>query len=219
MPSRPPSAPPSRQRRKEARPQELTEAALALFVEKGYAATRLDEIAARAGVSKGTLYLYFDSKEALFKAVIREGVIPAIEAGEAMLAEQLDDPPALLAAFLNCWWEDIGNTALGGISKLMMSEAGNFPEVARYYDEEVIQRGLALLRTVIQTGIDRGMFRAVNTRYIDTLMIAPLVHLAIWRHSFATCCSHIIDPRAYVEAHIDLVLNGLLTSETRKDNA
>lgn len=198
-----------RRRRKEARPQELTAAALALFVDKGFAATRLDEIAARAGVSKGTLYLYFDSKEALFQAVIREGVVPAIEAGEAMLAAQADDPVALLRAFLHSWWDRIGSTELGGIPKLMMSEAGNFPEVARYYNEAVIQRGLALLRTTVERGIAQGHFRAVDPALIGTLLIAPLIHLANWRHSFAACCGNAIDPQAYVDAHLDLVLNGL----------
>lgn len=200
---------PRRRRRKEARPQELTAAALALFVEKGYAATRLDEVAARAGVSKGTLYLYFDSKEALFQAVIREGVVPTIEAGEAMLAEQGDDPLGLLRAFLQTWWDRIGSTELGGIPKLVMSEAGNFPEVARYYNDVVIQRGMALMRAAVQRGIDQGVFRPIDTAVIGTLLIAPLVHLANWRNSFAACCGNGLDPQAYVEAHIDLVLNGL----------
>lgn len=198
-----------RRRRKEARPQELTAAALTLFVEKGFAATRLDEVAARAGVSKGTLYLYFESKEALFQAVIREGVIPAIEAGEAMLAGQADDPATLLRFVLQGWWDRIGSTALGGIPKLMMSEAGNFPEVARYYHEAVIQRGLALLRTVVQRGIDQGIFRPVDPALIGALLIAPLIHLANWRNSFAACCDNGLDAQAYVDAHIDLVLNGL----------
>lgn len=203
-----------RRRRKEARPQELTAAALALFVEKGFSATRLDEIAAHAGVSKGTLYLYFDSKEALFKAVIAEGVVPAIEAGEAMLAQSADDPVSLLRAFLQTWWDMIGSTALGGIPKLMMSEAGNFPDVARYYDEAVIQRGLSLLKTVVQRGIDKGIFRPLDPVLIGTLLIAPLVHLATWKHSFASCCNHGIDAQSYVEAHIDLALNGLAIRTT-----
>lgn len=198
-----------RRRRKEARPQELSAAALTLFVEKGFSATRLDEIAARAGVSKGTLYLYFDSKEALFKAVITEGVVPTIEAGEAMLAASADDPVTLLRTFLLSWWEMIGSTPLGGIPKLMMSEAGNFPALARYYDEVVIQRGLALLRTVVQRGIDQGIFRTADPALTSTLLVAPLIHLANWTHSFAGCCGGNIDANAYLDAHIDLVLHGL----------
>ncbi|MBS4019442.1 MAG: TetR/AcrR family transcriptional regulator [Dechloromonas sp.] len=206
--------PAQRRRRKEARPQELTAAALTLFVEKGYAATRLDEVAARAGVSKGTLYLYFDSKEALFQAVIREGVVPAIEAGEAMFAEPGSDPRALLRAFLEAWWERIGSTELGGIPRLIMAEAANFPEVARYYNDAVIQRGLALLRGAVQRGIDQGVFRAVDTTVIDVLLISPLIHLAGWRSSLAPCCGSNIDPDAYVQAHIDMVLQGLAVTSS-----
>lgn len=206
--------PAQRRRRKEARPQELTAAALTLFVEKGYAATRLDEVAARAGVSKGTLYLYFDSKEALFQAVIREGVVPAIEAGEAMFAEPGSDPRTLLRAFLEAWWERIGSTELGGIPRLIMAEAANFPEVARYYNDAVIQRGLALLRGAVQRGIDQGVFRAVDTTVIDVLLISPLIHLAGWRSSLAPCCGNNIDPDAYVQAHIDMVLQGLAVTSS-----
>ena len=198
-----------RRRRKEARPQELTAAALALFVEKGFAATKLDDVAARAGVSKGTLYLYFDSKEALFKAVIQEGVIPAIEAGEALLAEQ-DDPAVLLRAILLGWWERIGNTELGGIPKLMMSEARNFPDVAAFYDQAVIQRGLGLVRVTISRGIERGVFRPVDLDTIGTVLIAPLLHLALWRHSFASCCARDTNVERYLQTCLDVMLNGLL---------
>ncbi|NMG73921.1 TetR/AcrR family transcriptional regulator [Aromatoleum diolicum] len=199
----------SRRRRKEARPQELTAAALALFVEKGFAATRLDEIAARAGVSKGTLYLYFDSKEALFKAVIQEGVVPAIEAGEALL-DAHDDPVVLLRAILLGWWERIGNTELGGIPKLMMSEARNFPEVAVFYDQAVIQRGLGLVRAAISRGIARGVFRAVDLDTIGPVLIAPLLHLALWRHSYASCCGRDTNVERYLQTCLDVTLNGLL---------
>jgi len=198
-----------RRRRKEARPQELTAAALAVFVEKGFAATKLDDVAARAGVSKGTLYLYFDSKEALFKAVIQEGVVPAIEAGEALLDEH-DDPVVLLRAILLGWWERIGNTELGGIPKLMMSEARNFPEVAVFYDQVVIQRGLGLVRAAVSRGIERGMFRPVDLDTIGTVLIAPLLHLALWRHSYASCCGRDTNVECYLQTCLDVMLNGLL---------
>lgn len=198
-----------RRRRKEARPQELTAAALSLFVEKGFAATRLDEIAARAGVSKGTLYLYFDSKETLFKAVIAEGVVPAIEEGEAMLERHADDPVTLLREFLYGWWARIGNTELGGIPKLMISEARNFPEVAAYYHETVIHRGLKLIRTVVQRGVEQGVFRPVSTELIGNVFMAPLLHLALWRHSFGSCCARDLDAERFLATWFDLLMHGL----------
>ena len=127
-----------RRRRKDARPSELTAAALELFVDKGFAATRLDDVAARAGVSKGTLYLYFDSKEALFKAVIEEGIVPTLAAAELQLAEHNGSSVALLRKLLFGWWQHIGGTRLAGVPKLIISESRNFPELAQYYHDKVI---------------------------------------------------------------------------------
>lgn len=200
---------PPRRRRKEARPQELTAAALAVFVEKGYSATKLDDVAARAGVSKGTLYLYFNSKEALFKAVIEEGVVPAIEEGEALLEHSADDPVQLLRSILFGWWERIGSTELGGISKLMLSEARNFPEVAAYYQETVIHRGHALIRTALARGIAKGVFRPLDLDATSNVLIAPLLHLTMWHHSFAACCDSNVSVDSYLNTYFDLVLNGL----------
>ena len=118
-----PTASAPRRRRKEARPGELTAAALELFVEKGFAATRLEDVAARAGVSKGTLYLYFDSKESLFRAVIEEGMVASLSAAEQLLSEYQGPADELLRQLLFGWWEQIGGTRLAGIPKLMVAEA------------------------------------------------------------------------------------------------
>lgn len=200
-------------RRKDARPEELTAAALELFVERGFAATRLDDVAKCAGVSKGTLYLYFDSKEALFKAVIQGGVLPVLEAGEALLDEYPDDPRQLLHCILHGWWSLIGNTPLGGISKLMLSEARNFPELARYYHDEVIARGLALVRAAVQRGVERGVFRTVDLETVAPVLLAPLMHLALWRHSIGSCCGPAIDADKYLASHFELVMHGLSLPE------
>ncbi len=142
-------------------------AALELFVEKGFAGTRLEDVAARASVSKGTLYLYFDSKEALFKAVVQEGIVPVLEAGAGLVDSFKGSSADLLREMLRVWWQHIGNTHLGGIPKLIISEAGNFPELAAYYNEAVIVRGRNLMRRTLQRGIDAGEFRAVERRDRD----------------------------------------------------
>lgn len=203
-------------RRKEARPQELTAAALSLFVERGFAATKLDDVAARAGVSKGTLYLYFDSKDALFKAVIREGIVPALEQGEALYVRYRDDPARLLREILLGWWEVIGATELGGIPKLMMAEAQNFPDVAKFYFDEVMERGRDLVRRSLRLGIERGTFRAIDDELIVNVLMAPLIHLATWRYSFACCEPKRMDPRAYLDAYLDLVFHGLLVAGAKE---
>jgi AcrR family transcriptional regulator len=198
-----------RQRRKQARPAELLAAALDLFVERGYAATRLEEVAVRAGVSKGTLYLYFASKEELFKAVIRQGIIPVLDEGEAMLVQHDGDARSLLQGMLLRWWELVGETPLGGIPKLMISEAGNFPDVAQYYYEHVIVRGRNLLRQTLERGIAAGEFRAVDIESAIDVIFAPLLMLTIWRYSLAPCGCGKQDPETYLRTHFDLMLNGL----------
>lgn len=199
-----------RQRRKADRPQELVAAALSLFVEKGFAATRLDEVAARAGVSKGTLYLYFDSKEALFIAVIREGILPVVEAGRRLLAEHENDPLGALEGFVRGWWSMFGDTEYGGVPKLMMSEAQNFPEVAHFYLTEVILPGRATLRAILEGGVAQGVFRPVDPRCMTDIVVAPLLHLTLWRHSFAMCCDGPgVDTEAYLDEYVRLLVHGL----------
>jgi AcrR family transcriptional regulator len=199
-----------RQRRKEARPAELMAAALELFVEKGFAGTRLEDVAARAGVSKGTLYLYFDSKEALFKAVIREGIVPLLEQGEGLIDGFEGSTADLLRTMIGEWWQRIGTTPLAGVPKLMISEAGNFPELATYYNDVVITRGRDLMRRTLQRGIVSGEFRAVDVETAIDVIFAPVMMLVIWRHSLGACCGIAHDPQVYLRTHFDLTLGGLL---------
>lgn len=202
-----------RKRRKEARPTELLAAALSLFVEKGYAATRLEDVAARAGVSKGTLYLYFAGKDALFKAVIEEGIVPVIAENEAIAARHTGSSFELLKILLDNWWRKIGQTAYAGIPKLIVAEARNFPDLARYYYDQVISRGRALVGAALQRGMDNGEFRAMNIETTIDVVIAPILMLLIWRHSMNCCAKADSDPQAYLQIHLDLLHHGLLRSE------
>ena len=198
-------------RRKEARPAELISAALDLFVERGFAATRLEDVAARAGVSKGTLYLYFPSKEDLFKAVVRGGIVPAIERAEKQFEDHRGGAGELIRELVKGWWTSVGNTRLGGIPKLMIAESGNFPELAQFYHDEVISRGHRLVAAAVQRGIDTGEFQPVDVDYAMRLVIAPLWLLTVWRFSFGQCDSQQLDPAAYLDLHLDLILRGLAT--------
>jgi AcrR family transcriptional regulator len=200
------------ERRKDARPGEILDAALDLFVEKGFAATRLEDVAQRAGVSKGTVYLYFDSKEDLFKAVIRSGMVRAIEEAERRVAAYPGSASDLLRELYIAWWQNIGGTKLAGIPKLMISEAQNFPELARFYYEEVIQRGSQLFARTIERGIERGEFRRVNVDHTVRAIVAPLIMRAILEHSFLPCAGpEDFDVPAYFEHTLGLVLDGLRT--------
>jgi AcrR family transcriptional regulator len=201
--------PTARKRRKEARPAELTAAALDVFVEKGYAATRLEDVAIQAGVSKGTLYLYFDSKEALFKAVVREGLLPALAEGEALVAGFQGNSEDLLRELATGMWQLIGAQRIGGIPKLVFAEARNFPEIARFYQQEVILRGTALIRSVIERGIKRKEFRKVDVAAVVHLVMAPVLMRMIWRHSIDCCEAAGVDDASYFNEYFGIMLRGL----------
>lgn len=197
-------------RRKDARPDEITAAALQLFVERGYAATRLDDVAARAGVAKGTVYLYFANKAELFKAVVREGIVSPI-AEMRSLARQFEGSSfELLRLMLSGWWQRIGSRPLSGIPKLIIAEAGNFPEIARFYIAEVVEPGHAAIVGVVQRGVARGEFRDVDADDTARLIAAPMLLTALWRNSLAPFAGASMDEVRFLEAHLDMLRRALL---------
>lgn len=210
--SKPSLAAPTRQRRKEARPQELLDAALALFVEKGFAATRSDEVAVRAGVSKGTLYLYYPSKEELLKAVIQQNYGTVIAEGVDIVDEFEGPTGELLGMLMRMWWQRVGSTPAGGIHKIMMMEVRNFPEIAEFYRDEVIRPAAELLVRTLQRGVERGEFRPLKYEETTHALFAPLIFMALHKNSFGACAveGFDLDPDRVIETHIDLMLNGLL---------
>jgi len=203
---------PRRTRRKEARPGELLDAALNLFVEKGFASTRVEEVAHRAGVSKGTLFLYFPSKEDLFKAVVRETIAGRFAEWNEELDRFEDDTASLVRHLMHSWWERVGQTQAAGITKLVMSEASLFPEIAAFYQHEVITPGHQLIRRVLQRGIDRGEFQPLDLDHAVYSLIAPMIFLIMWKHSLAPCCPHdeSIDPLRFIDSQASLLLEGML---------
>jgi len=198
------------ERRKDARPQELLAAALDLFVERGFASTRLEDVARRAGVSKGTLYLYFTNKEELFKAVVRNSIVPVIGAAEDSIAGFEGHSADLLRIVVLNWWEQLGVTKASGIIKLIMAEAGNFPDLAEFYREEVIARGTRMMTSMLERAIARGEFRPVDVGVMTQVLIAPMLMLSTWRHSIGPCERGDLDPHAFLDAFLDMALHGLL---------
>jgi len=196
-------------RRKHARPEEITAAALELFVERGYAGTRLEDVAARAGVSKGTLYLYFANKEELFKAVVREGLVSPIAEMRGLVDQFEGSTLELIRMMLFGWWERIGASRVAGIPKLIISEAGNFPELARFYLAEVVEPAQAATVAIVRRGIARGEFRKVNAEDVARLMAAPMLGLLIWRNALESFSKAKVDPLGYLEAHFDMLRHGL----------
>ncbi|MFA5082955.1 MAG: TetR/AcrR family transcriptional regulator [Hydrogenophilaceae bacterium] len=205
------------QRRAEARPQELLGAALTVFVEKGYAAARLEDVARRAGVAKATLYLYYANKLELFKAVVRHALVAGFD--EVAQAQPGVAPAsrAQLTFLLRALVERVACSPLSGIPKLVMAEAGNFPEIARFYHDEVIQRGRALVTGVLERGIAAGEFRPVDVDYAWRIVIAPIMLAIIWKHSFQTFEAEAMDFERHLESHLDLLFNGLLAGGEKKE--
>jgi TetR/AcrR family transcriptional regulator len=200
-----------RERRKEARPGELLAAALDLFVEKGFAATRVEEVAQRAGVSKGTLFLYFSSKEELFKAVVRENISGRFaEWGEELTGFE-GSSEDLLRHCMTSWWERVGATKASGIPKLMMSEAGNFPELVQFFQQEVVQPGNDLVQRILQRGVARGELRAADPTYGIYSILAPMMYLNLWKHGHGSCGDARVDldPQQYIASQVQTILYGL----------
>jgi AcrR family transcriptional regulator len=197
------------ERRKEARPQELMDAALALFAEKGFAATRLDDVAHKAGVSKGTLYLYFDSKEELFKAVVRSGIVPAILEAERLVDDFTGTASALVEQIVRGWWQLIVTTHLSAVPKIMIAEARNFPELASFYHDEVISRGKAMLVRALQRGVGSGEFRPIDVEAAVHIVMAPLVMRAVSQHSLDCIHREPVEPEAYFRTYLEFVLRSL----------
>jgi AcrR family transcriptional regulator len=196
-------------RRKDARPAEILEAALAVFAERGYAATRMDDIAHRAGVTKGTIYLYFQSKEAVFKSLVEESIGANIESFRAA-AERFEGPAGeLLRMVLRGFGAFVRESDRVVLPKIFIAEAGNFPALAEFYRREVIDRGLALMQSVIERGVAAGEFRAIAPEHAARLCIAPLLLAAFWRTSFAKFDTVPYDINGLVETHIDVLLRGL----------
>jgi TetR/AcrR family transcriptional regulator len=205
-----------RERRKEARPGELLDAALDLFVEKGFAVTRAEEVAARAGVSKGTLFLYFQSKEDLFKAVVRKNISGHFKEWNETFDNFKGTSAEMVTLCMNGWWRRVGATKASGIEKLMLSEAGNFPDIAAFYHQEVVEPGQSLIRRILQRGTDRGEFKKMDLDYAVFSIIAPMIFMMLAKHSAATCLSNAasMDPEKYIATQLQVILYGISEAPT-----
>lgn len=214
-----PLVPTPRQRRKEARPQELLDAALELFVEKGFAATRAEEVAQRAGVSKGTLYLYYPSKEDLFKAVIAQSLGSRIEQTAQQVQAYRGPVGPLLEDLLVKWWQQVYASPVAGTFKIVVSEVRNFPEIAEFWIRNVIEPGHALIGSIVQRGIDAGEFRRVDVLSVVHSIVLPLVMLCVHKHGLAACSQHQIDGERFIAEHVALIVRGISADRAVKGRA
>jgi len=206
---------PKWRRRKDARPAEIVVAALAVFSEKGFAAARLDDIAARAGVSKGALYLYFETKQELFTAVVRAAVTPNLDVIE-QVAKTVDLPFAQLARMLLTQAAEVmSTTSIGSVAKMVIAESGNFPDLARVWHDEVVSRALGVVTGVIERAQGRGEVLPGDPRYHAFSMIAPMLLGVIWREVLMPVGAPAVDLRALAAQHVETALVGMLAEGGR----
>jgi AcrR family transcriptional regulator len=205
------------QRRKDERPGEILNAALDVFAARGFAAAKLDEVAARAGVSKGTLYLYFESKEELFRSVVRGLLLPNVAMAERRIAEHKGSAAELLRALVMTFGRTIAESKLGAIPKLVIAEATTFPDIARFYYEEVIKRGMRAIGGLLQRGAEAGEFRPVTPEQFLPLLMGPLLILVVWKHGFEKAGIPPLPLEAVLNEHANSLLRALAPDKARKE--
>src|SRR6202043_258830 len=192
----------SRAARAAERRQAIIDAALDEFIARGYAATRLDDVAKRAGVAKGTIYLHFKDKESMFEELIRTALVPLIG--------RLHAPPAMggsvrdmIEGFARMFIQEVANTRRGEIVRLIVAEGPRFPSVADFYYREVVSRGLAAMRALIELGVARGEIKPKDLARFPQLMIAPAIVAVIWQSLFSRHAP--LDATEMFRVHLDLI--------------
>ncbi|HVV65466.1 MAG TPA: TetR/AcrR family transcriptional regulator [Rhizomicrobium sp.] len=196
-------------RRKDERPSEILEAALKVFAEKGYAGARMDDIASRAGVTKGTIYLYFDSKETVFKTLVRESIGATLSSVTASADAFQGSARDLLRMVLGSMAALLTASDRVVLPKIIVAESGNFPELARFYRKEIIDKGLALISGMIARGVASGEFRDLPVEHVTRLCVAPVLLGAMWRATFAQFDPRPYDYKGLIDTHLDVLFRGL----------
>lgn len=206
---------PKFRRRKADRPAEIVQAALSVFAEKGFAAAKLEDIAKRAGVSKGAIYLYFETKEDIFRAVVGQAIAPNVGAVKAMAAGHPGPLADLLRGVATHIASVVSHTPLGGVLKMVVGESGNFPEIARVWHEELVSQALGAMATAIEAAQARGEVKPGDPRIYALQLISPLLVSVLWRETFVPVGAEPFDIPAVMAQHVDTLLFGMLTEGAR----
>jgi len=201
---------PRRKRRKELRPSEIVEAGLQVFVEKGYAATRLEDIAKRAGVVKGTIYRYFDSKEALFREAIQLRIEPIVGQTDQIIENYTGPSDQLLRMVIGHLYARLVRSEARELVRVIIAEARRFPEIPEFYHQVILSKAMDLVRKIIERGIAQGDFAPIRAAKYPMAIIAPAFVALIWQLTFSN--QQPLDLEEYQEAHIELILRALKAS-------
>ena len=206
-----PTGAPKFKRRKAERPDEIVAAAFQVFAEKGFAAARLDDIAARAGVSKGAIYLYFATKEDIFRAVVEQAVAPNLGHVRAAIAAHPDSFPDLLRSFVAVIAGLIESSPLGGVLKMVVGESRNFPQLAQAWHDTLVAPALMAMTAAIAAAQARGELRSCDPRLAAIGLISPMLVGVIWRETFVPVGAAPLDIPALARQHVETWLAGMST--------
>lgn len=200
----------ARKRRPDARPEEILEAALDVFVEDGFAAARMEDVAKRAGISKGAVYLYFNSKEALLEELVARSAGAIAAAAERFArTEGAKDPEAAIRALYVFLAHAMAEKRLLAAPRVVLAEAQRFPRIAAFYRREVINVAKRALETILKAGMAKGLFRKVDCDIAARAIMGPMLASMLIHHVFPDPAQPPPDPQALAEGLGDLLLNGL----------
>lgn len=203
-----------RQRRKDARPSEILEAGLALFAERGFAATRLEDVAKRAGIAKGTVYLYFSSKESLFEAALKDRMVSTMEGVGELTASFAGSTEELLRLVLARIYGQMIEGDAGVLLRILIGEGDRFPDLVTLYREIALAKGIATMKGILKRAEARGELRVSADDVDPRMIVAPIAILAIGGQVFGQ--ESLTDRDKFLDRHLDLVLRGLLSATGRR---
>ncbi len=207
---------PKWRRRPDARPEEILAAALDVFAERGFTGTRCEEVARRAGVSKGTLYLYFESKDVLFREMVRAMVETSVVSAEEFVKSWEGSAEGLIRALIARYWEKVNRPQHLRLSRLVMSELASFPELARFYYQTIILRGRRVIESVIERGVASGEFRTLDRAFAARALQILCVQLAQHRHCFQQYDPAPISSDETLAGLTDLYVHALLRQQAQE---
>ncbi|MEM1301446.1 MAG: TetR/AcrR family transcriptional regulator [Pseudomonadota bacterium] len=202
---------PKTRRRKAARPGEIVEAGLAEFAQHGFERARLDRIAKRAGIAKGTIYLYFPSKEALFTAAIEEYIVQTMAENDAVIDSFDGDTEDLVRIVLKTTYTNILRPETRAVMRIVIAEAERLPDISRQFHDMAVRKGLGILKKIVARGIKRGDLQENAATRTPQLIIAPAFYLAVNLMAFGQIEE--LDVDAYFEGHIEMVMRGMTNPE------
>jgi AcrR family transcriptional regulator len=204
--------------RKEQRPDQILEAAFEEFAAHGYAGARLDDVATRAGISKGLVYVYFKTKEELFKAVVRAFIVPRFDALLEEVQHSGKSSEELIRGPILSFMKEFARSRRRILIRLLIAEGAKHPDLTQFYHGEIVSRGMRLLSLIIRRGIAAGEFKPSPYEEFPQLFVAPMLVVIVWQLLFEPYQK--LDVERLLEAHIEIVVMALrsgvtVPSETR----